>query len=267
MANTIIITGAGSGIGRETAFRLAELGCEVVLADIDVAAAEETAVECKAKGVLTSTYDLDVSDTQAVVRFAEQVRAQHGVPDIVVNNAGIALAGGVLDASDAQIDRLFDVNLRGVISGSRAFGSQMVERGAGGHIVNLASAAAFTPSRDLGLYAASKAGVLMFSESLRAELAEHRIGVTAICPGIVHTNITINTEIAGSADEAAEQQRLDGLYEKRGFTPDKVARDIVQAILDDKAVVPVTPEAKIGYRIYRFAPWASRLAARRKLTK
>ncbi|MFM9377067.1 SDR family oxidoreductase [Gordonia sp. VNK21] len=262
-----VITGAGSGIGRETAYRLAELGCEVVLADIDAGAAAETASECKAKGVLTASYALDVADVAAVTRFAEQVRAQHGVPDIVINNAGVAVAGSALAASDEQIDRLFDINLRGVISGSRAFGAQMVERGVGGHIVNLASAAAFTPSRDLGLYAASKAGVLMFSESLRAELAEHRIGVTAICPGIVHTNITRTTAFAGSDDEAAEQARIDGLYAKRNFTPDRVADDIVKAVQNDKAVVPVTPEAKIGYRIYRFAPWASRMGARRKITR
>ncbi|MFC0314796.1 SDR family oxidoreductase [Gordonia phosphorivorans] len=262
-----VITGAGSGIGRETAYALAELGCEVVLADINVAAAEETAAECKAKGVLTNVYDLDVSNTSAVNEFADRVRRAHGVPDIVVNNAGIALAGSALAASDEQVDRLFDINLRGVISGSRAFGKQMVERGTGGHIVNLASAAAFTPSRELGLYSASKAGVLMFCESLRAELAEHKIGVTAICPGIVHTNITSTTEIAGTDDEEGNRKRIDDFYAKRGFTPDKVARDIVKAILANKAVVPVTPEAKFGYRSYRFFPWASRIAARQKLTK
>ncbi|WP_440712684.1 SDR family oxidoreductase [Gordonia sp. FQ] len=262
-----VITGAGSGIGRETAYALAELGCEVVLADINVDGAEETATECKAKGVLTSVYPLDVSSTEAVDEFAEAVRAAHGVPDIVVNNAGIALAGSALAASDAQVDRILAINLRGVISGSRAFGRQMVERGVGGHIVNLSSASAFTPQRDMALYSATKAGVLMFCESLRAELAEHRIGVTAICPGIVHTNITAATEIAGVDDEAGNRKRIDDFYARRGFTPDKVARDIVKAILANKAVVPVTPEAKFGYRSYRFFPWASRIAARAKLAK
>ncbi|GEE00157.1 putative oxidoreductase EphD [Gordonia spumicola] len=260
-----VITGAGSGIGRETAYALAALGCEVVLADINVAGAEETATECKAKGVLTNVYELDVSKLAAVDEFAETVRARHGVPDIVVNNAGIALAGGALDASDAQIERLFDINVRGVISGSRAFAKQMVARGTGGHIVNLSSAAAFTPSRDLGLYSASKAAVLMFSESLRAELAEHNIGVSAICPGIVHTNITNATEYAGAADQEATRKKIDGFYEKRNFTPDRVAKEIVDAVVSNKAVVPVTPEAKFGYRVYRFIPWASRIAARQKL--
>ncbi|WOC11958.1 putative oxidoreductase EphD [Gordonia sp. MP11Mi] len=261
-----VITGAGSGIGRETAFALAALGCEVVLADIDTAAADETATECKAMGVLTNVYELDVSKTAAVNEFADDVRARHGVPDIVVNNAGIGLGGSALDASEEQIDRLFDINLRGVISGSRAFAKQMVARGTGGHIVNLASAAAFTPSRELGLYSASKAGVLMFSESLRAELSSHRIGVSAICPGIVNTNITSATEYAGVDDQDAMRRKVTGFYEKRNYTPDKVAREIVAAVVSNKAVVPVTPEAKFGYRAYRFVPWASRIAARQKLT-
>ncbi|WP_341258193.1 SDR family oxidoreductase [Gordonia malaquae] len=260
-----VITGAGSGIGRETAYALAALGCEVVLADINVASAEETATECKAKGVLTNVYELDVSKVAAVDEFAETVRAHHGVPDIVINNAGIALAGSALAATDEQLDRLFDINVRGVISGSRAFARQMVARGTGGHIVNLSSAAAFTPSRDLGLYSASKAAVLMFSESLRAELAEHRIGVSAICPGIVHTNITSTTQFAGAADEDATRAKIDGFYEKRNYTPDRVARQIVDAVVSNKAVVPVTPEAEFGYRVYRFFPWASRIAARQKL--
>ncbi|MGC5257134.1 SDR family oxidoreductase [Gordonia sp. DT218] len=264
-----VITGAGSGIGRATARALAERGCELILVDIDTAAVEETARESKAAGALASSYELDVSDTAAVADFAGVVRTRHGVPDIVVNNAGIGLAGGALDATDEQVDRLLDVNLRGVVSGSRAFGRQMVERGVGGHIVNIASAAAFTPQRTLGVYAASKAGVLLFTESLRAELAEHRIGVTAICPGIVDTAIVGNTPIAGldTTQEAAEQDRLAGLYRRRGFTPDKVADDIVRAIIWDKAVVPVTAEAKIGYRVYRFTPWLSRFAARQKVTR
>ncbi|MFW0786470.1 SDR family oxidoreductase [Gordonia sp. CPCC 206044] len=263
-----VVTGAGSGIGRETAYALAEQGCELVLADLDVAAADETARECKAFGSPTSVYELDVSDTAAVTRLADEVAARQGTPDIVVNNAGVGLAGSALDATDDQVDRVLDVNLRGVISGSRAFGRHMVERGVGGHIVNVSSAAAFTPQRSLGLYSASKAGVLLFSESLRAELADHRIGVTAICPGIVDTAIVGNTPIAGLStdDEVAERNRLVGQYQRRGFTPDRVAADIVRSIIRNKAVVPVTPEAKIGYRIYRFTPWLSRMAARHKVT-
>jgi short-subunit dehydrogenase len=185
----------------------------------------------------------------------------------VINNAGIGFAGHALDATDEQIRRLIDINLLGVITGSRVFGRSMVERGLGGQIVNLASAAAFTPQQGLGSYAATKAGVLMFSESLRAELAEHHIGVSAICPGIVDTNIVAATEFAGSTADAQQQLRdkMSGMYRRRGYTPDKVASAILGAIETNKAVVPVTPEAHTWYRIYRFTPRLSRLMARAKL--
>lgn len=262
-----VITGAGSGIGQQTAYLLAKNGAEVVLADIDLAAAEKSAATINADGGIANAYVLDVADTDAFTTFGAEVAKNHGVADIVVNNAGIGLAGHVLDATDEQIRRLVDINLMGVMAGSRVFGRQMVERGLGGHIVNLASAAAFTPQQGLGGYSATKAGVLMFSESLRAELAEHHIGVSAICPGIVDTNIVAATEFAGaSADNQKKlQDKMSGLYQRRGFTPDRVARAILGAIEDNNAVVPVTAEAKIGYRIYRFVPGMSRRMARTKL--
>ncbi|GAB09507.1 putative peptidase S33 family protein [Gordonia araii NBRC 100433] len=260
-----VITGGGSGIGRETAYALAAQGAEIVLADIDLDGAAQTAAVLKERGATGHPYALNVADTAAFAEFAETVRKTHGVPDIVVNNAGIAVGGSALDASDDQLDKVVDVNLRGVMTGCRLFGRQMVERGTGGQIVNIASAAAFTPQRGLGIYAATKAGVLLFSESLRAELADARIGVTAICPGIVDTNIVANTPLAGFDDrqtEAAQRDRLVKFYQRRGYTPDRVAKQIVKAIHANKAVVPVTPEAAIGYRVYRFFPALSRLGAR-----
>lgn len=259
-----VITGAGSGIGRETALALAERGAELALADIDIAAAKTVADTIEASGGRARAYQLDVADDEAFAETVAAIIAAQGVPDIVVNNAGVALAGSILDATDAQIRRLIDINLTGVITGSRLFGKAMVERGVGGHIVNLASAAAFTPQRGLGAYAATKAGVLLFSESLRAELADDRIGVTAICPGIVATNITSSTRIAGADAEAerAQQERITAAYRRRNYTPDRVAKAIVRSIENNRAVVPVTPEAQAGYRTYRFTPAISRALAR-----
>ena len=90
--------------------------------------------------------------------------------------------------------------------------------------------------------------------------------MSAICPGIVDTNITTATEYAGVDDQDAMRARVSGLYKKRNYTPDRVAAKIVDAIVGNRAVVPVTPEASFGYRVYRFLPWASRIAARATLT-
>jgi short-subunit dehydrogenase len=140
----------------------------------------------------------------------------------------------------------------------------MARRGCGGHIVNTASAAAFTPTRSLPAYAASKAAVLMLSESLRAELLPHGIGVTAVCPGLIATNITRATHYVG-VDEAGEERlrnEVTRLYERRNFTPERVATEVVRAIGRDVPVAVITPEAKLSRLIWRLSPGlARRLAA------
>ncbi|WP_455577980.1 SDR family NAD(P)-dependent oxidoreductase [Actinomadura luteofluorescens] len=166
------------------------------------------------------------------------------------------------DADDWR--KVLDVNLWGVLHGSRLFAQQMVERGQGGHIVNTASAAAFTPTRALPAYATSKAAVLMLSECLRAELKGQGIGVSAVCPGIVNTNITRTSRFVGQGkrEEARSRERVARAYARRGYGPDRVAEQIVAAVRDDRAVVPVTPEARLGYLGSRVAPGVMRLLAR-----
>lgn len=266
----VVVTGAGSGIGRETALAFARLGAEVVLSDIDELAAKRTAELVAAEGGVAHAYPLDVSDEDAVRAHADAVIAAHGVPDILVNNAGVGQAGGFLDTPTEEFDRVLRINLGGVVNGCRAFGSAMAERGLGGHIVNLSSMAAYSPQRDMSAYATSKSAVFMFSDCLRAELADRGISVSTVCPGIVHTNIVATTRISGvSADvEAATQRKFDKLYERRGYTPDKVADQIVRAVRERRDIVPVTPESWLQYRVNRIAPGAVRFAARRmKLVK
>ncbi|MEU4598463.1 SDR family oxidoreductase [Nocardia sp. NPDC023988] len=266
----VVVTGAGSGIGRETALAFARLGAEVVLSDIDELAAKRTAELVAAEGGVAHAYPLDVSDEDAVRAHADTVIAAHGVPDVLVNNAGVGQAGGFLDTPTEEFDRVLRINLGGVVNGCRAFGSAMAERGLGGYIVNLSSMAAYSPQRDMSAYATSKSAVFMFSDCLRAELADHGISVSTVCPGIVHTNIVATTRISGvSADvEAATQRKFDKLYERRGYTPDKVADQIVRAVRERRDIVPVTPESWLQYRVNRIAPGAVRFAARRmKLVK
>lgn len=207
---------------------------------------------------------VDVSDEQAMEKLAEKTATEYGVPDVVVNNAGIGLAGSFLDTTTEDWKRVLDVNLWGVIHGCRLFARQMVDRGQGGHIVNTASAAAFQPSRALPAYSTSKAAVLMLSECLRAELAPHDIGVSAICPGIVNTNITSTTRFAGVTDAEQDRRRARSsrLYGLRNYPPEKVAEAIVRAVMRNSAVVPVTPEARGARLLGRLSPRALRGLAR-----
>ena len=140
------MTGAGSGIGRATAQLFAALGAEVAVADLDLATATETA---RLIGPTAHPYRVDVADEAAMRAFADAVADEHGVPDVVVNNAGIGLAGAFLDTTAADWQRVLDVNLLGVVHGCKVFGELMVGTGEGGHLVNLASAAAYTPQQDV----------------------------------------------------------------------------------------------------------------------
>ncbi|MFB0628029.1 SDR family oxidoreductase [Streptomyces sp. AB3(2024)] len=261
----VLVTGAASGIGRATAFAFAEAGARVVAVDRDAEGAARTAEMARLVGAADAWGEcVDVSDEQAMEKLAAKVATEYGIVDVLVNNAGIGLSGSFLETTSEDWKKVLDVNLWGVIHGCRIFGKQMAERDQGGHIVNTASAAAYLPSRTLPAYSTSKAAVLMLSECLRAELAGKSIGVSAICPGIVNTNITATSRFAGvdAAEEKRRQERSSRLYGLRNFPPEKVADAILLAVVKNQAVVPVTPESKGALWMSRFAPRALRRIAR-----
>lgn len=261
----VLVTGAGSGIGRATAFAFAEAGARVVAVDRDAESAARTAEMAQLIGAPQAWAEtVDVTDEQAMEKLAEKVAAEYGIVDVLVNNAGIGLSGSFFDTTPEDWKKVLDVNLWGVIHGCRLFGKQMAERGQGGHIVNTASAAAFQPSKALPAYSTSKAAVLMLSECLRAELAGQGIGVSAICPGLVNTNITATARFAGvdAEEEKRRQKKSSRLYGLRNYPPEKVADAILTAVVRNQAVVPVTPEARGAHLMSRFTPKALRAVAR-----
>ncbi len=172
-------------------------------------------------------------------RCAEQVCAAHGVPDVVVNNAGVGHGGRFLQTPAERYDRVLDGNFGGVVNCCRSFGRRLVERGTGGHIVNVASMAAYTPARAMNAYPTSKAAVFMFSDCLRAELAAAGIGLTTVCPGTI-----------------------DNAFAARRYAPDKVAKAILAAVGKNQAIRLVTPQAHVAYAVSRLLPSALRRAAR-----
>ncbi|WP_371548057.1 SDR family oxidoreductase [Streptomyces sp. NBC_00554] len=261
----VLVTGAGSGIGRATAFAFAEAGARVVAVDRDAEGAARTAEMSRLIGSPEAWAEtVDVSDEQAMEKLAEKVATEYGVVDVLVNNAGIGLSGSFFDTTPEDWKKVLDVNLWGVIHGCRLFGKQMAERGQGGHIVNTASAAAYQPSKALPAYSTSKAAVLMLSECLRAELAGQGIGVSAICPGFVNTNITSTAHFAGvdAGEEKRRQKKSARLYGLRNYPPEKVADAILRAVVRNQAVVPVTPEARGAHLMSRFTPRMLRAIAR-----
>jgi NAD(P)-dependent dehydrogenase (short-subunit alcohol dehydrogenase family) len=257
----VLVTGAGSGIGRATAFAFAEAGARVVAVDRDTESAARTAEMAQLIGAPQAWAEtVDVADEQAMEKLAEKVAAEYGIVDVLVNNAGIGLSGSFFDTTPEDWKKVLDVNLWGVIHGCRLFGKQMAERGQGGHIVT----AAFQPSKALPAYSTSKAAVLMLSECLRAELAGQGIGVSAICPGLVNTNITATARFAGvdAEEEKRRQKKSSRLYGLRNYPPEKVADAILSAVVRNQAVVPVTPEARGAHLMSRFTPKALRAVAR-----
>lgn len=260
----VVVTGAGSGIGRATALAFAGQGADVVATDIDAETAERTAEQARRLGVQAAAYPLDVSDGTAMQHLAQRLRDEVGVPDIVVNNAGIAVAGSIVDTTLADWERVVDVNLWGVIHGTRTFAALMLEHAQGGRIVNVASAAAYLPSRNLPAYSATKAAVHQLGECVRGELASAGIGVITICPGIVNTNIAGSTRFAGLDPDAekATQRKAALAYRRRNYSPDRVADEILKAVHRNKPLVPVTPEAKAALVLSRLTPGVLRAAAK-----
>lgn len=260
----VVVTGAGSGIGRATAHAFAAEGGRVVVADIDEAAAKRTVDEITAAGGEAHAYSVDVADADAMERFAEHVRDSFGVPDVVINNAGIAMAGSLLDTPEEDWARIRAINVDGMYRGCRLFGRQMMERGEGGHIVNVSSMVAYLPNPELPAYGATKAAVLQMTECFRLDMDRYGVGVSAICPGAIDTPITGRTRFVGMAPgvDSELRERMGRAVERRGFPPEKVARAVLRAVRQDTPVVYVAAEARLGRVLSRVSPTANRAIGR-----
>jgi len=248
----VVVTGAGSGIGRATALAFAAEGARIAACDIDPARAAALRDELGERALLVEP--VDVADRAKMAAFAAQVHARAPAADILVNNAGVGCGGEFLDTSLDDWDWLLGVNLRGVVHGCHFFLPKMVERGAGGHVINVSSILGIYGAPKVSAYVASKFAVLGLSQSLRAELAPHRIGVTAICPGMINTAIVDDGRVSGSLRE--RKAKVQAVYRSRGAHPDLVARAIVDAVHTNPAIRPVGRDSWAIWAITRLAPKA-----------
>lgn len=260
------VTGAASGIGRATALAMAERGADLAICDVDEAGLKETSdrIEALARRVLSAR--VDVADAEQMRDFAERSFAELGRVDILVNNAGIGIGGFLVDVPLEEWDTILGINLKGVVHGCYFFAPRMIEAGRGGHIVNIASMAGYVAVPGMSAYSATKFGVIGLSESLRGELAQHKIGVTAICPGVINTPIVRSSRMYGPQNTPENRERGIRAFERRNYGPERVAQGILRAIRRNRRVAPVSPEAWVLYWIKRLFPWlvagVGRLSAR-----
>ena len=218
-----VVTGAGSGIGRATAVRLAHEGAAVVVVDVDDVGARETAARIGQHGGNATSIAIDVTDVANLHRMIDVATDQFGGVDILYNNAGITCGAlGYPDAPPATWQRVLDVNLRAVILGTQLAIPALRRRG-GGVIIHTASLAGFVGYPPDPVYAATKAAVVLFTHSL-AGLAAEGIRVNCVCPGVVNTPM-----LRGS--QAAE--RPTWLSTIPMLEPEDIADAVVQLIRDD----------------------------------
>ena len=184
-----VVTGAGMGIGRAIACRLAADGFAVVVNDVQEACAKETVELITSADGRAMAVMGDVTDRFSVDDLISQAVAEFGVLDVMVANAGIVQVAPLLEINESDFDALFAVNVKGVLWCAQAAAAQMIKQGSGGKIINAASLAAHMGTAMLGVYTASKFAVRGLTQSLAKELAPHGITVNAYCPGIVDTGM------------------------------------------------------------------------------
>jgi NAD(P)-dependent dehydrogenase (short-subunit alcohol dehydrogenase family) len=253
----VVVTGAASGIGRATAVLFARASAKLCVCDITSSALPALEAELLAAGASeVRALTVDVGSREQMAEFCA-VACRDGAPDVLVNNAGVGLAGGLLATSLEDWQWIVNVNLWGVVHGCHFFAPKMAERGRG-QIINLASAAGFHNSEAMVAYGTTKYAVVGLSEGLRAELAPRGVGVSVVCPGFIDTPIVANMRLRGDSYPERARAQIQRFYRKRNYQPERVALAVLQAARKNPALLPVTPEAWALYLAKRAAPNLSR---------
>ena len=254
---TAVVTGAAGGIGRGIALALARRGCHLALADIDETALSRTAAEIAgvetASRLRLSHHRLDVASRAAVAALPAQVLAAHGAVDILVNNAGVALGGTFREIAESDFDWLIGVNFWGVVQMTRAF-LPLLSDSEEARIVNVSSLFGLIALPGQTAYAASKFAVRGFSESLRHELADTRIGVTVVHPGGIATSIAKNARMPASLSEDEVAKRRTFFDSFLTMPPETAGEIIVRGVEQRRARILVGADAKYAALIERLMP-------------
>lgn len=244
----VVVTGAGSGMGREFTLELVRRGAKVAAVDMRAESLEETKKLAEALGGKVATHVLDVTDTAAVAALPTQVNAELGEVDAIINNAGIIQPFvKVNELTLEQAAKVMKVNFEGPLMLTKAFLPGLLKRPEA-HILNVSSMGAYAPVPGQSVYGASKAAIKLFTEGLRSELLDTKVGVTIAFPGSIATNIAVNSGIANMTVDSAEAAKF-----KTTPAP-KAAQIMVDAIEDNKPRVTVGSDATLMDRLSRLNP-------------
>ena len=248
-----VLTGAGSGIGRALASRLAEEGTTLCLADINGDALQETARTLEASGASVSTHTIDVADGVQVESFAREVSERHGRADVLINNAGVALHGTVEEVSLADIEWVMSVNFWGTVYCVKHF-LPLLKRQPQSHVVCVSSIFGVIAPPGQAAYCASKFAVRGFTEALRHELEGTNVRVSTVHPGGVRTGIARSARLGAGAN-ASKGARETERFERLAITsPESAAERIVRGMLRGEPRILVGRDASQIDLIQRLLP-------------
>jgi len=253
----VAITGAGSGIGRETAIAMAKLGASLAISDVNTQGLAETQAQCQQLGVRCVSTELDVANREAVYAWAQATRDSFGQVNVIINNAGVSLGSTVADMRYEDFEWLMNINFWGVVYGTRAFLPHLHASG-DGHIVNISSLFGLMAMPANSAYNAAKFAVRGFTESLSEELMldDAAVNVTSVHPGGIDTNIARGGRVTPNSKWGLVDPEQSGKEFKKlaRTTPAQAAQQIVDAILHNRRRLLIGADAKLLDIVQRIAP-------------
>lgn len=250
---TVVITGAAGGIGAALAANLAQRGANLALADRDADGLERVAAAARDAGVRVSTHGLDVADRAALEALPEAVLAEHDRVSVLVNNAGVALAGDFADVSLADFEWLFDINFWAPVRLTKAF-MYVLTREPAAHIVNVSSLFGIIAPPGQAAYCAAKFALRGFSESLRHELDGTSVSLTVVHPGGIRTQIANSARIPQGIDPVAARAQMQEFNKLLRTAPEDAAEQIARAIEQRAKRLLIGSDARLAERLQRLFP-------------
>lgn len=244
-----VITGAGSGLGRAIALEVAGRGGSILVADIHEGRVEETASLIRSLGSRAETIVADVTKLEDVEAMAEAMDRAFGGVDLVVNNAGVAVAGPVGEVPLEDWRWILEINLMGVVHGCHVFAPRLKAQKSG-FILNVASNAGIASLPEMGPYNVSKAGVVALSETLYSELGQHGIGVSALCPTFFKTNLLETMR----APDPSQHEKASRFFERSKITAEEVAKIALDGLEAGDPIIIPQADGRVVHALKRLSP-------------